>query len=103
MHLLFSSLKRVTVLFLNVILLCLRKLNASNIFYKAVFLRFLTTSPPSPLVSLQVLFIFFEVPHTDLDISVSAEVLTEWKGHLAYLPHDIAACVPLIFVFIARV
>lgn len=60
-----------------------------------IFSRYLTISPPSPLVSLQMFRIFFEVPHTDLVIGVPAEALPEWKGHFAYLAHDIAACVPL--------
>lgn len=41
--------------------------------------------------------IFFEVPHTDLAIGIPAEALPKWKGHFAYLAHDIAACCSLCF------
>lgn len=75
--------------------LIFNKLNASKLFYKVIFSNSLTISPPSPLVYLQMLCIFFEVSHTDLVIGVPAEALPEWKGHFAYLAHDIAACVPL--------
>jgi len=35
------------------------------------------------------------VPHTDLVVGVPVEALSVWKGHFAYLAHDIAAYVPL--------
>lgn len=74
---------------------CFLKLNASNLFHKVIFSRSLTVSPPSPLVSLQMLCTFFEMPCTDSVIGVPAEALPEWKGHFAYLAHDIAARAPL--------
>lgn len=83
--------KKISVSFLIIF----NKLSAPKRFYKVMFSRSLTISPPSPLVPLQMLCIVSEVLHTDLIIGAPDEVLPEWKGHFAYLALDIVASVPL--------
>lgn len=87
--------KKIPAAFLSVFSFSTNKLNPSNLFYKVTSPRSLTFSPPSPLVPLQMLCIVLEVPRRDLGTRVPAEALPGWKGHFAYLAHDISARVPL--------